>query len=119
MDDLRTTWMNAQNSQKDTRPTPTRVLQQLTVAEKQAHNAQVLQACQEKRSAARANPKAVQHDMNAAFTFMDHEWTALCTCMGMQGFYIAVCGVIKDLLEPKIFFTKKAHVKLVLSEEQI
>ncbi|KAG0692141.1 hypothetical protein DFH29DRAFT_775467, partial [Suillus ampliporus] len=50
----------------------------LTVAEKQTYNACVLQAHQEKRSAARANPKAIQHDMNAAFTSMDceHLWLA-------------------------------------------
>ncbi|KAG1820596.1 uncharacterized protein BJ212DRAFT_1478697 [Suillus subaureus] len=69
----------------------------LTVAKKQAHNAQVLQAHQEKRSAARANPKAIWHDMNAAFTSMDHEWTALCAHMGMQGFYIAVHGVGNEI----------------------
>ncbi|KAG1720944.1 hypothetical protein EDB19DRAFT_1917648 [Suillus lakei] len=43
----------------------------LTVAEKQAYNVQLLQAHQEKRSAACANPKAIWHDMNAAFTSMD------------------------------------------------
>ncbi|KAG2739582.1 hypothetical protein P692DRAFT_201683089, partial [Suillus brevipes Sb2] len=80
---------------------------QLTVAEKRVYNAQVLQARQEKSSAARANSKAVWHDMNAAFTSMDCEvgaacslviclhslhWTALCARTGMEGFYIAVRG---------------------------
>ncbi|KAG1767338.1 hypothetical protein EV702DRAFT_980156 [Suillus placidus] len=97
---------------------------QLTVAEKRVYNAQVLQARQEKSSAARANPKAVWHDMNATFTSMDHEvgaacslviclhslhWTALCARMGMECFYIAVRGGIEDLSELKIFFTKKAQ----------
>lgn len=50
----------------------------LTVAEKQAYNVQLLQARQEKRSAARANPKAIRHDMNAAFTSMDREVGATC-----------------------------------------
>ncbi|KAG1737246.1 hypothetical protein EDB19DRAFT_1637254, partial [Suillus lakei] len=101
-----------------------RAYRRLTVAEKHIYNAQVLQAHQEKSSAAHANPKAVQHDMNAAFTSMDHEvgavcslviclhslhWTALCACTGMEGFYIAVHGGIEDLLEPKIFFTEKAQ----------
>ncbi|KAG2150767.1 hypothetical protein DEU56DRAFT_693515, partial [Suillus clintonianus] len=96
----------------------------LTVAEKRVYNAQVLQARQEKSSAARANPKAVRHDMNAAFTSMDREvgaacslviclhslhWTALCARTGMEGFYIAVRGGIEDLSEPKIFFTEKAQ----------
>ncbi|KAG2056158.1 hypothetical protein BDR06DRAFT_880609, partial [Suillus hirtellus] len=98
----------------------------LKVAEKQAYNAWVLQACQEKRSAAHANPKAIQHDMNATFTSMDYEVGAtytykvpsltasLCAHINMQGFSIAVCGGIEDFSEPKIFFTKKAQ-KFVLS----
>jgi hypothetical protein len=49
------------------------------VAEKRVYNAQVLQARQEKSSAARANPKAVWHDMNAAFTSMDREVGAACS----------------------------------------
>lgn len=49
-----------------------------SVAEKQAYNVQLLQARQEKRSAARANPKAIRHDMNAAFTSMDREVGATC-----------------------------------------
>ncbi|KAG0692952.1 hypothetical protein DFH29DRAFT_816899, partial [Suillus ampliporus] len=45
----------------------------LTFAEKQAYNARVLEDHQAKNHTARSNPKAVKHDVNAAFTFMDRE----------------------------------------------
>ncbi|KAG1725373.1 hypothetical protein EDB19DRAFT_1603672, partial [Suillus lakei] len=45
----------------------------LTVAEKQAYNVDVLKSREAKNCTTRANPKAVKHDMNAAFTSMDHE----------------------------------------------
>ncbi|KAG1723985.1 uncharacterized protein EDB91DRAFT_1240016 [Suillus paluster] len=82
---------------------------QLTPAEKQALNAEVVEARQRKSQAARTNPKATRHDMNVTFMSMDHEWMALCARMGAEGFYMAVCGSIKDLSEPKIFFTQKAE----------
>ncbi|KAG1739745.1 hypothetical protein EDB19DRAFT_1604887, partial [Suillus lakei] len=46
---------------------------QLTPAEKQALNGDVVEARRRKSQAARANPKATRHDMNATFTSMDHE----------------------------------------------
>ncbi|KAG2060350.1 hypothetical protein BDR06DRAFT_863949, partial [Suillus hirtellus] len=49
------------------------------------------------------NPKAIKHDVNAAFTFMDCEWIALHACTSLEGFYVAVCGGIENLTEPKIF----------------
>ncbi|KAG1795853.1 uncharacterized protein BJ212DRAFT_1306479 [Suillus subaureus] len=61
----------------------------LTFAEKQAYNACVLEDCQEKNRTARSNPKAIKHDVNAAFTFMDREWMALHACTGLEGFYVA------------------------------
>ncbi|KAG1745800.1 hypothetical protein EDD22DRAFT_973002 [Suillus occidentalis] len=82
---------------------------QLTPAEKQALNRDVVEARRRKSQAARANPKATRHNMNATFTSMDHEWMALCARTGAEGFYVAVCGSIKDLSEPKIFFTQKAE----------
>ncbi|KAG1766879.1 hypothetical protein EV702DRAFT_927630, partial [Suillus placidus] len=45
----------------------------LTLAEKRALNAKVVEARQQKSHAARANSKATRHDMNATFTSMDHE----------------------------------------------
>jgi len=45
----------------------------LTFAEKQAYNACVLEDRQAKNRTARANPKAIKHDVNAAFTLMDRE----------------------------------------------
>lgn len=102
----------------------------LTFAEKNAYNARVLEARQQKTRTVRANPKAIRHDMNAAFASMDREvgrgnliiyscthryltvymkWMALCARTGMQGFYVAVRGGIEDLAEPKMFFTEKAQ----------
>ncbi|KAG2743372.1 hypothetical protein P692DRAFT_201688353, partial [Suillus brevipes Sb2] len=98
----------------------------LTVAEKQAYNVDVLKSREAKNRTARANPKAVKHDMNAAFTSMDREvrtwgaslcaeeskgarWMALHARTGMEGFYVAVRGGIEDLVEPKIFFTERSQ----------
>lgn len=46
---------------------------QLSLAEKQALNADVVEARRQKSHAARANPKATRHDMNATFMTMDCE----------------------------------------------
>ncbi|KAG1877382.1 hypothetical protein F4604DRAFT_1540977, partial [Suillus subluteus] len=73
----------------------------LTLAEKQAYNARVLKDRQAKNRTARANPKAVKHDVNAAFTSMDREWMALHARTVMEGFYVVVRGGIEDLTEPK------------------
>ncbi|KAG1731305.1 hypothetical protein EDD22DRAFT_788494, partial [Suillus occidentalis] len=91
----------------------------LTVAEKQAYNVDVLKSREAKNRTTRANPKAVKHDMNAAFTSMDREvrfhyvivlrWMALHARTGMEGFYVAIRGGIEDLVEPKIFFTEKSQ----------
>jgi hypothetical protein len=98
----------------------------LTTIEKQAYNARILEARQAKRHTACANPKAIKHDVNAAFISMDREvcfvivvvlmaysnypqWMALHARTGTEGFYVAVHGGIKDLAEPKIFFTEKAQ----------
>ncbi|KAG2746698.1 hypothetical protein P692DRAFT_201682774, partial [Suillus brevipes Sb2] len=75
----------------------------LTVAEKQAYNVDVLKSQEAKNRTARANPKAVKHYMNAAFTSMDREWMALHARTGMEGFYVAIRGGIEDLVEPKYF----------------
>ncbi|KAG1876976.1 hypothetical protein C8R48DRAFT_541444, partial [Suillus tomentosus] len=82
---------------------------QLSLAEKRALNADVVEARRQKSHAARANPKATRHDMNATFTTMDREWMALCARTGAEGFYVAVRGSVEDLSEPKIFFTQKAE----------
>ncbi|KAG2090930.1 hypothetical protein BD769DRAFT_1395678 [Suillus cothurnatus] len=70
----------------------------LTVVQEQVYKGQILEAHEKKQWTARANPKAVQHDINASLASMDHE-----------GFYIAVRGGIEDLSEPKVFFTQKAE----------
>ncbi|KAG1842556.1 hypothetical protein F4604DRAFT_1689895 [Suillus subluteus] len=72
-----------------------------------------------KSHVAQANPKAKHHDINATFTMMDHEWMALCAQTGTEGFYVAVCGSIKDLSEPKVFFKLEAFVISGLDENTI
>ncbi|KAG2067455.1 hypothetical protein BDR04DRAFT_974406, partial [Suillus decipiens] len=108
----------------------------LTFTKKQAYNACVLEDCQAKNHTAHVNPKAIKHDVNAAFTLMDHEvcrailiilslllpplhttnvteiysqWMALHARTGLEGFYVAVRSGIEDLAEPKIFFTEKSQ----------
>ncbi|KAG2063885.1 hypothetical protein BDR04DRAFT_977783, partial [Suillus decipiens] len=36
-------------------------------------------------------------------------WMALCSRLGIEGFYIAVRGGVKDLSRPKLFFSEKAE----------
>ncbi|KAG2364864.1 hypothetical protein BDR07DRAFT_1238273, partial [Suillus spraguei] len=81
----------------------------LTFAEKQAYNAHVLKDRQTKNHIVCANPKAIKHDVNAAFTSMDHKWMALHAHTVLEGFYVAVCGRIEDLAELKIFFAEKSQ----------
>ncbi|KAG0695486.1 hypothetical protein DFH29DRAFT_880018 [Suillus ampliporus] len=81
----------------------------LTFAQKQVYKGQILKARENKQQTTQANPKAVQHDMNASMASMDREWMALCARTGTEGFYIAVRGGIEDLSEPKIFFTQKVE----------
>ncbi|KAG1833221.1 hypothetical protein DFJ58DRAFT_719457 [Suillus subalutaceus] len=130
----------------ENKATLVRDYRKLTFAEKQAYNACVLEDHQAKNHTARVNPKAIKHDVNAAFTFMDHEvccailiipsllsppvwhlshtniteiysqWMALHARTGLEGFYVAVCGRIEDLAEPKVFFTEKSQ-KFVLDLE--
>ncbi|KIK12269.1 hypothetical protein PISMIDRAFT_121150, partial [Pisolithus microcarpus 441] len=40
---------------------------------------------------------------------LERQWTALHAQTGLEGFYIAVRGTVKDLSEPKVFFTQKAE----------
>ncbi|KAF8218841.1 hypothetical protein L208DRAFT_1346666, partial [Tricholoma matsutake] len=43
-------------------------------------------------------------------------WVAIVSCMGVEHFYIAIRGSVKDYNEPKLFFSDKAlqFVKEVL-----
>ncbi|KAG1802337.1 hypothetical protein EV424DRAFT_1545265 [Suillus variegatus] len=47
--------------------------------------------------------------MLASFAAMDQEWMALCSRLGIEGFYIAVRGGVEDLSGPKLFFSEKAE----------
>jgi hypothetical protein len=98
--------------------------QKLTPVQKQGMIAKVQVACEAKAPPAHANPKAVNQAITAVFSRMDQEvwlsflmlsmltgnsqWMALCTKTGMEGFFIAVRGTVKDHTEPKVFFTEKA-----------
>ncbi|KAI6024373.1 hypothetical protein EDC04DRAFT_2606471 [Pisolithus marmoratus] len=57
---------------------------------------------------AHSNPKVVSHTISTAFANMDQEWMALCAQTKLEGFYIAVQGMVEDLSELKVFFTPKA-----------
>jgi hypothetical protein len=109
--------------------------QKLTPIQKQGMIAKVQVACEAKALPARANPKAVNQAITAAFSRMDQEvwlsflmlsmltgnsqWMALCMKTGMEGFFIAVQGTVKDHTELKVFFTEKADkfVRIVLDIE--
>ncbi|KAI6017754.1 hypothetical protein BKA83DRAFT_4020488, partial [Pisolithus microcarpus] len=73
----------------------------LTPAQQEAYNAEVQVARDTKVMVVRSNPKAVSHTVSAAFANMDREWTALCAQTGLEGFYIAIRGMVEDLSEPK------------------
>ncbi|KIJ11419.1 hypothetical protein PAXINDRAFT_157328 [Paxillus involutus ATCC 200175] len=40
---------------------------------------------------------------------MDEEWVSLCSCLSVEGFYIAVRGSVEDHSPPKMFFSEKAE----------
>ncbi|KAG1844076.1 hypothetical protein DFJ58DRAFT_664961, partial [Suillus subalutaceus] len=50
-----------------------RTYSKLTFAQKQVYKGQILEAREKKQWTARANPKAVRHDINASLASMDHE----------------------------------------------
>ncbi|KAG1859689.1 hypothetical protein F4604DRAFT_1534689, partial [Suillus subluteus] len=82
----------------------------LTFAQKQVYKTEILEAREKKQQTAWANPKAVLHDVNTSFSSMDREVRRVALLLLFtEGFYIAVHGGIKDLSEPKIFFTQKAE----------
>ncbi|KAF8552849.1 hypothetical protein OG21DRAFT_1386286, partial [Imleria badia] len=72
----------------------------LSPVHKQTLIAKVQAACDSKVPSARANPKAVNQAITATFANMDHE-VPLCAKTGMEGFFIAVRGTVKDHTEPK------------------
>ncbi|KIM66057.1 hypothetical protein SCLCIDRAFT_22268 [Scleroderma citrinum Foug A] len=78
-----------------------------------------MQESVQKQAIVRDQPKAVQRKMSTAFETMDKEWTSLCSSLGIEGFYIAVCGGVEDLSTPKIFFSPKGDkfVRSVLDLE--
>ncbi|KIM53767.1 hypothetical protein SCLCIDRAFT_31638 [Scleroderma citrinum Foug A] len=91
---------------------------QLTETHKSNYVTQLMQSVR-KQVIIRDQPKAVQCKMTTAFKTMDKEWTSLCSSLGIEGFYIAVCGGVEDLSAPKIFCSLKGDkfVCLVLDLE--
>ncbi|KAI6046654.1 hypothetical protein EDC04DRAFT_2557470, partial [Pisolithus marmoratus] len=73
----------------------------LTPAQQEVYNTEVQAAQDKKVLVVHSNPKAVSHTISAAFVNMDQEWMALCVQTGLEGFYIAVQGMVKDLSELK------------------
>ncbi|KAG0702488.1 hypothetical protein DFH29DRAFT_999312 [Suillus ampliporus] len=81
----------------------------LTAAQKNAFVIEIMKRRVEKQKIVCDNLKAVQHDMLTSFAAMDQEWMALCSQLGIKGFYIAVQGGVEDLSRPKLFFLEKAE----------
>ncbi|KAG1859237.1 hypothetical protein F4604DRAFT_1529969, partial [Suillus subluteus] len=88
----------------------------LSSAEKRVYNTQVLEA-RKKNQVARANPKAILHDVNATFTSMDREarilsffsgWLSV-LILAQRDFMLPFTATSKDLSELKMFFTEKAE----------
>ncbi|KAI6008430.1 hypothetical protein EDC04DRAFT_2582096, partial [Pisolithus marmoratus] len=98
---------------------------QLTDAHKSNYVTQLMQESVQKQAVIHDQPKAAQHKMSTAFETMHKEvcfivslinciahltqWSSLCSSLGMEGFYIAVCGGVEDLSAPKVFFSPKGN----------
>ncbi|KAG1806942.1 hypothetical protein EV424DRAFT_1544032 [Suillus variegatus] len=67
----------------------------------------------------RANPKALQKDVNATFKTMQTEWASIQARTGLEGMYLAVRGDVEQYHEPKLFYTAKvgSFIKDVLGME--
>lgn len=108
----------------------------LSRAQKNNYEVEIIKMRADKQRMVRDNPRAVQRDMQATFAAMDQEvlsyflrrsfsdrhiiqWTAICSRLGVEGFYVAVRGGIEDLSGPKLFFSEKAEkfVRAVLDLE--
>ncbi|KAG1838771.1 hypothetical protein F4604DRAFT_1600049 [Suillus subluteus] len=108
----------------------------LSCAQKNNYEVEIMKIRADKQRMVHDNPRAVQHDMQATFAAMDQEvlsyflrrsfsdrhiiqWTAICSRLGVEGFYVAVRGGIEDLSGPKLFFSEKAEkfVRAVLDLE--
>ncbi|KAG2029148.1 hypothetical protein BDR03DRAFT_987951, partial [Suillus americanus] len=81
----------------------------LSRAQKNNYEVEIIKMRADKQRMVRDNPRAVQRDMQATFAAMDQEWTAICSHLGVEGFYVAVRGGIEDLSGPKLFFSEKAE----------
>ncbi|KAG1784998.1 uncharacterized protein HD556DRAFT_1250527, partial [Suillus plorans] len=108
----------------------------LSRAQKNNYEVEIIKMRADKQRMVHDNPRAVQRDMQATFAAMDQEvlsyflrrsfsdrhiiqWTAICSRLGVEGFYVAVRGGIEDLSGPKLFFSEKAEkfVRAVLDLE--
>ncbi|KAG1724126.1 hypothetical protein EDB19DRAFT_1834293 [Suillus lakei] len=81
----------------------------LTAAQKNGYAVKLIKMRAEKQRVVHNNPKGVHRNTTMSFAAMDQEWTALCSRLGIEGFYIAVRGGIEDLSGPKLFFSEKAE----------
>ncbi|KAG2353068.1 hypothetical protein BDR07DRAFT_1245864, partial [Suillus spraguei] len=108
----------------------------LSHAQKNNHKVEIIKMHANKQRMVRDNPRAVQRDTQATFAAMDQEvlsyflrrlfsdrhiiqWTAICSHLSVEGFYVAVRGGIEDLSGPKLFFSEKAEkfVRAILDLE--
>ncbi|KAG1784997.1 uncharacterized protein HD556DRAFT_1451162 [Suillus plorans] len=67
----------------------------------------------------RANPKALQKDVNATFKTMKTEWASIQARTGLEGMYLAVQGDVEQYHKLKLFYTAKvgSFIKDVLGME--
>ncbi|KAI0706518.1 hypothetical protein C8Q76DRAFT_800938 [Earliella scabrosa] len=70
-------------------------------------------------TATRTNPKALGKYVDATFTEMDKDWTAITHRTGLQAMYFAVRSGIDQIHEPKVFLTAGADsfIREVLGQE--
>ncbi|KAG2044042.1 hypothetical protein BDR03DRAFT_1087427 [Suillus americanus] len=91
----------------------------LTVAKKDRLWDNVETLRQSRIKVTRANPKALQKDVNATFNAMQTEWTAIQARTGIEGIYLVVRGDVEQYHEPKLFYMPKvaSFIKDVLGME--
>ncbi|KAG2100425.1 uncharacterized protein F5147DRAFT_560080, partial [Suillus discolor] len=87
----------------------------LTIGQKEDFRKSVMNLRQSRVKIVRANPKALQKDINATFNIMQNEVTRT----GFEGMYLAVRGDIEQYHEPKLFYTSKvaSFIKDILGME--
>ncbi|KAG1777258.1 hypothetical protein EV702DRAFT_1101918 [Suillus placidus] len=77
----------------------------LTEADKNRLQSNVETLRQSRIKVTRANPKALQKDVNATFNAMQTSWTAIQARTGVEAIYLVVRGNVEQYHEPKLSYT--------------